>query len=394
MTSDNSLKWEHGKNRQGVIKEILDVCIKTNLIEGYKEGLLKWGEPGYKKDQFYVQTLIEFKNHEFWALYSSTTLRDRMKMVYWDVFNVKRLDENISNCLFVYPKDCKEVKKFEKLKRDFDAGQIYCNLDYIVSTDELFTLIQEHALNGLSSGSIKGRRGNNFEKFVSAVLSSKNNLAKLNETNSLAIGNSFDMFEMVIKKIQGEESIELTQISKIVATTEVPRLPSGGKPKADVFATIYLKDNIYKEISISCKQTNDDWVSVHEYDWKEFSRVLNPNDKKLAMFLSLFQKKGGVQSFGKENCDLLENALSPYLEKLNLWVLGGLGGNGTLDVQCAKYILCYNDTNGKFSFHTIIEYIQLLKEKNVQGQFGTLFKWTYSSGNKGKTIQLKGRVLL
>ena len=39
MTSDNSLKWEHGKNRQGVIKEILDVCIKTNLIEGYKEGL-------------------------------------------------------------------------------------------------------------------------------------------------------------------------------------------------------------------------------------------------------------------------------------------------------------------------------------------------------------------
>ena len=95
---------------------------------------------------------------------------------------------------------------------------------------------------------------------------------------------------------------------------------------------------------------------------------------------------------GTDDCLNLETELEPYLDKLSLWVLGGYGGDGN-EKQCAKYILTHSNNVDGCSIHEINDYIQKLKDSGISGAFGTLFGWTYPSGRRGDSIQLKCKIL-
>ena len=88
----------------------------------------------------------------------------------------------------------------------------------------------------------------------------------------------------------------------------------------------------------------------------------------------------------------MSRRLSAYNERLNKWVLGGIGGQGDEETQWAHNIITYNDSTSNFKIEKIEDYINELEQKGMTGNFGTLFRWTYPSGGLGKRIQLKMRV--
>ena len=90
---------------------------------------------------------------------------------------------------------------------------------------------------------------------------------------------------------------------------------------------------------------------------------------------------------------IIRRSPNTYLDKLNLWVIGGNGGDGNPSTQWAKYLLCYNNNSNVTSFISVNEYLDLLKKNNVKGNFGTFFHWTYPSKRKGKRIQLKAKII-
>ena len=84
--------------------------------------------------------------------------------------------------------------------------------------------------------------------------------------------------------------------------------------------------------------------------------------------------------------------MSAYNEKLNKWVLGGIGGQGDPETQWAHNIITYNENTSSFRIESIEDYVESLERKGMTGNFGTLFRWTYPSGGRGKRIQLKMKV--
>ena len=92
-------------------------------------------------------------------------------------------------------------------------------------------------------------------------------------------------------------------------------------------------------------------------------------------------------SLSEEDCKLLTKQLSDKLDRLCKWVVGGHGGAGT-SRQLANYVVTFQVTNQTFSVHSVDKYVELLL-KNSNQAFGTPFYWTYASGARGKSIQLK-----
>ena len=162
----------------------------------------------------------------------------------------------------------------------------------------------------------------------------------------------------------------------------IGRLKSGGNPKTDVIAD---------DKTISCKKTSCKFVSAHEYDYKKFVEVLDPNNKRLEELLKEFQRVGGVRAFGKNNEKELTEVLKPYKRKLIEWVLSGYTGDIKNQSQLAKFIITTDEKD--IYVHTVEDYIDILMKEENEAQFGTPFSWTYPSKRKGEKIQLKVKVI-
>jgi hypothetical protein len=134
---------------------------------------------------------------------------------------------------------------------------------------------------------------------------------------------------------------------------------------------------------------------VHQYPAEAFSEVLDPekNNNELRRLLNEFQQAGNLRDFGKDNTNALTEELKNKGMRLALWVLGGQDGSGDRETQWAKYILTYKEHTGEYEIQTIYDYYRKLKSSDTQGNFGTVFRWTYANKQKGKSIQLKSRII-
>ena len=195
--------------------------------------------------------------------------------------------------------------------------------------------------------------------------------------------------DLDVLKILG---LKKEEVIALKATSDIPKLPSGGQPKTDVLLYAETEQGI-RNYTFSCKRSNSSWVSVHEYTADAFARVLNPDDIHLKELLYEFQQAGGSKAMGVQQSEKFEECIKKYSDVLSRWVIGGAGGEGDRDTQWAEYIITFNENQNTYSIHTVEGYIEECKRQDVKGQFGTLFKWTYPSKGKGKRIQLKGKIL-
>lgn len=388
MSELNVDKNLRGQSSKEALKSVLVLAKKLGYIKNLTLNY-KIGKPGYSdKNQFKAPYLIEFSDETKWILFTTTSIRDRVKEQYWEALNIKEIDPLIKAAYLVYPDSIseKERKTAEAKNRKIQTNAEFATLEGIVSQDTISNMIEAYALRNKSKGQKLDAKGNNFESRVASTLSNSQNLKKWQTESDTIEGVHFEMFLRILDCF----GLNKKSVSKIDASCDkkiIGLLPSGGPAKTDVLVTVY-SDKGKECFSISCKRSSLNSVSVHQYDADTFANVLDADNEELRVLLNLFQEKGNRRDMGEENSKRLAEVIKPYNKALSLWALGGIGGAGNPEKQWANYILTYNNNDGSVSIHTLNDYYDLLISNGTKGMFGTLFGWTYQ-GKRGTNIQLK-----
>lgn len=388
--SDNTEKSNRGRSGQENLKDIIESLLAKDYIVSYKTDY-RDGYKGFDPKQFFFQYLIEYVNKESWILHSTTSIRsDRMNIQQWNAEHLKRLNGYIKRAYVVYPNGIsdKELRNAKHYQEKLEEGKQYSAIDGVVSQGEMYSIVERYALELLGSkGKAHAKRGNNFESWVIEILNNTDNFLKWKNNDPIKTGFVYDIYLRLIESM----NLNKHDVVGISATNDVPRLPSGGKAKADILVTVDTFDGEYT-FTYSCKKTGKDWVSVHEYSAKQFVDVLGIDEPELIIALNDFQTTGSIEKLPRTSFEALSRGLSKYNDKLNRWVLGGIGGQGDSKTQWAYNIITYNEKTASFVIESIDDYIDALKDNGMTGNFGTIFKWTYASGSFGKRIQLKMKV--
>ena len=389
MSKENADKNEHGANGINSLEQMLETLKEKDYIVATQKKY-RIGDPDYDEDQFYFQFLIEFGDHEQWILHHTTSIRDRITEQQWNGEHIKRLNAYVKKAYVVVPDglDVKEKSNAQNYNDKIVQHKIYSALDGVVPFETMYRMIEHKGASLLESGQAKAKLGLHFEEKLVDSLNSHQNLEKWKGLSSTSVGYLYSLFVDVMSALR----VSPERVTSIVATSDIPKLPSGGSPKTDVLVTIKNRDGSTQDYTFSCKRSSSNRVSVHEYTAEAFCNVLNPNDYELKMLLNAFQAVGGVRSMETRQAKALEKRLSLYLDKLSRWVLGGVGGEGNPKTQWASHIITVNENSNSYGIYSIDDYIVECSENKVEGQFGTPFQWTYPSGGLGKRIQLKMKV--
>ncbi len=388
--SDNTEKSNRGRSGQENLKDIIESLQAKDYIVSYQSDY-RDGYKGFDSKQFFFQYLIEYENKESWILHSTTSIRsDRMNIQQWNAEHLKRLNGYIKKAYVIYPNglDEKELKNARSYQKKLEEGKQYSAVDGVVSQSEMYSIVEKYALEMLGNkGKALAKRGNNFESWITEILNSTENFLKWKNNDSIKTGFVYDVFLKLVENMD----LKKQEVVGINATNDIPKLPTGGKAKTDILVTVDTFEGEYT-FTYSCKKSGSDWVSAHEYTADQFVDVLGIEDKEVADGLRDFQMVGSIEKLKPASFEALSKRLSAYNERLNKWVLGGIGGQGDENTQWANNIITYNDSTSNFKIEKIEDYIGELEQKGMTGNFGTLFRWTYPSGGLGKRIQLKMRV--
>lgn len=397
----NSDKNQHGRSFQKSIKRfIANLNSPRKLCKLELEKRL--GYEGHDPEQFYIPYAITFADDTIWAVYSTTSMRDRFKSQLWDAYNVKQIDPQIECAYLVYPDSIseKERKAFEKRAESITDGSYYSSIDFIVSESEFQLLLEEKAMDsaGLSGGTQGDRRGRNFESGVVDIMKHNGNLTRLKVgPTSNEAGYSFTLFEKIVKAL----NIDAAQIVSIDATNEIPPLPSGGPGKTDVVVRYQMANGSEIEQKISCKRTLKNKVSVNQYSANEIIRVLGIDDSSdAAKAIRMYEECGSGSAlrdkYGSSGLDFVRSSIETDLTRDNLytltkWVVSGYGADSP-DINCADWILIRTGQGSKPTdrIYGIEEYVNMLLDEEPL-QMGTPFDWTFASGQRGRSIQFKMR---
>lgn len=390
IMSDNTEKSNRGRSGQENLKDIIESLQAKDYIVSYETDY-RDGYKGFDPKQFFFQYLIEYANKESWILHSTTSIRsDRMNIQQWNAEHLKRLNGYIKKAYVVYPNGLsdKELRNAKNYQDKLEEGTQYSAVDGVVSQSEMYSIVERYALELLGNkGKALAKRGNNFESWVTEILNSTENFLKWKNNDSIKTGFVYDIFIRLVENMD----LKKQDVVGINATNDVPRLPSGGKAKTDILVTVDTFDGEYT-FTYSCKKSGSDWVSAHEYSADQFVDALGIEEPDLVLALNDFQTVGTIEKLQKPSYEALSRRLSAYNEKLNKWVLGGIGGQGDPETQWAHNIITYNENTSSFRVESIEDYVESLERKGMTGNFGTLFRWTYPSGGLGKRIQLKMKV--
>ena len=386
------------KSVENTLRELFNKGFLTDVLVNFRVG-----EPGFgNEEQYYAPFLIQFNDRTRWILFTTTSLRtDRIKGQQWDADRLKQLDTTISRAFLIYPEriDDKTREGFLKQKEKYDTKQEFSRIDDIIPINELIEIIKVYdnefqkmcrgeltsSQEDVERGRIWDLKGRVFERDIAQILSDKDHLLAW-KNNSKNTSFAYEVFKEILQCL----AIDAQKVLSITATSErnkIGLLPSGGSPKTDVLAIVKFADGKEEEYTFSCKRSTKKVVSAHQYSADTFADVLDSTDERLRALLNLFQYHGNQMSLSEEDCKLLTKQLSDKLPRLCKWVVGGHGGAGSAR-QLANYVITFQVTDRTFSVHSVDKYVELLL-KNSNQAFGTPFYWTYASGTRGKSIQLK-----
>ncbi len=403
MSVSNSQKTQNGYKARKTLASMLNHHVEIGTIRNLTANF-RVGMPGFPNTkQFYAPFKIQFADGKCWLVYTTTTLRDRVKAALWDAYNIKAIEASVEKAFLVYPSGEDAPKKseaelFKAKHAQYVSKEDFSSLDGIVDSDELERYIEEKAdayyreLYGeqLSQEEL-GRRydffGKAFEREIAEMMSDERNLAKFNGKSPTG-GYKYDHFVEVL----GKFGISPGQAIRIRATAnhkDIGNLPSGGPPKTDVIVGIKMKGKKEQYYTISCKRVkNRDSVSAHQYSADAFADVLDKDNMALREALNVFQAAKSFKTMSQETTDLLEKEIAPYVEALCRWVVGGYGGAGD-DKQKAQYVVAYRLSDNAFAVHSTDKYVKLLMDYKCNKILKTPFSWTVASKSEGKDIQLK-----
>ncbi len=389
MSNENANKNEHGAKGIDSLDQMIETLKEKEYIVSSQKKY-RIGDPDYEEEQFYFQFLIEFNDHEQWILHHTTSIRDRITEQQWNSEHIKRLNAYVKKAYVVVPDglDTKEKSNAQNYNDKIKDHRIYSALDGVVPFETMYRMIEHKGASLLGGGQARAKLGLHFEEKLVDALNNRQNLDKWKGRSTTSVGYLYSLFVDVMNSLKAESDY----VDYIYATSDIPKLPSGGSPKTDVLVEMNMSDGTKLEYTFSCKRSSANRVSVHEYTADAFSKVLNPEDQELNILLHEFQSVGGVRAMDSARADALKNRLTVYKDKLSRWVLAGIGGEGDPKIQWATHIITVNENTNNYKIRSIDEYIYECNNHGINGQLGTPFQWTYPSGGHGKRIQLKMQV--
>ncbi len=388
MPASNSDKNKRGNSLKRVMAYMMRLCEELGYISSFEEGYTI-GMPGYTdQNQFKASYRIEFTDDTEWIVYTTTSLRERIKEQYWDSYHIKNLNQQITEAYLVYPDglEASDRRSFESKNNKIQNNGEYSSLDAVVSQDKFFNRIEAYAIRTLTPNQQSDIRGNNFEKRVVATLKNPCNLEKWKANDPMLEGLHYNLFETIVNSF-GLNASDIKEIDSTADKRIIGLLPSGGPAKTDVLTTVTYNDDSTDYFTISCKRSSNTSVSVHQYSADSFADVLDSNNAELRRVLNEFQRCGNKRDMNEEDVRILEEEIHPHIQALCEWAIAGIGGEGNPSTQWAYFILTYDNNAETFAIHPSQEYCRSLATECTR-TFGTPFSWTYQ-GTRGTNIQLK-----
>lgn len=386
-SEDNGRKTKHGANAREALRKVIEELEDFGALSGSVQSPT-YGYEGYDQAQFDAHEEILYPDESKAVLYATTSLRsDRVETDQWRAHNIKRIDTSVNYAFVVLP-DENGYDKGTATRDKIRDGSIVSAIDDIFTIQEFYDKTIARYSESMESGASHDLQGRKLETLFASILSDIHNIRRYNGSET-ETGYMYDVFCRVLKKI----GVPAGKLNEIKTTTRIPSLPSGGKPKTDVAATIELTDGEIIGATFSLKNSSRDFVSVHEYSADAFADVLDSSNSELRRLLNVFQTTGNKRDMNSEDVRALTDELVPYLKKLDRWVFSGEGAKGIEPIQIADYIVVRDKKTGEFSIHTVDEYCAK-QEAGIDGSkwFGTIFSWTYPSKKRGVKIQLKARI--
>lgn len=404
MSQANQEKTVRGHAVRSRLEEILYRHLHEGRLSAVRKNF-RIGKAGYGNPrQFFAPFLVQFADGDRWIVYSTSSMRDRVKEQLWDAFNIKEADASVVAAYLTYPSvaegcDEAEIPKFEKKHEQYVTGDEYSSLDGVIGWDELDRLIEEKAdayyaalyaaeVSTAENGKRYDFLGRAFEREIAETLSDPANLAWW-KTGKGAAGRHGAHFAKMLACF-GFEPSQVVAVRATANRDDIGDLPSGGSPKTDVIVGVTLAGGDEVIRTVSCKRVTGHEVSVHQYTADAFADVLDKDNEALRRNLKYFQMAGNFADMPGGSAELAKE-IAPYVEKLCRWAVGGYGGDGD-EKQKAQYLVAYRPSDNAFAVHSVDEYVALLLARPSTRQPGTPFSWTYQ-GRRGKNIQLKMPVI-
>ena len=415
LSESNRLKALAGSQLTKYIEKELSLLEERGVIKKVQKDVnFKHSKFTYEK-QFLANFLIQTFDEKYIIVRSSNSFRsDRAKIGLYDLDGIQRFsnisDEIIASIYLVPDKEKEDERNdFNRTREKINKKEYYSPASHLLTLTEFISFLEEYEYETVSTldvetdeyvvlgtiqeqGSFYGRSGNEFERKLVKILSSRKNLKQL-QNDKLKEGH---IYKLIVTLISQFHEMDIQDIIKITATNSIPLLKNGGNPKTDIKLEIETSQDKILIETISVKNTSKKRVTCHDYAAKDFVRVLDCEGTRLGTYLELFQEFPTYRDFQKNfpKGFSLEEFQSLLHEKQNIfieWVLTGEHDFHNLissEIQVSRFLLIRNSVEEKLSFFSMKNYITLLKERATK-KFGVPFSWTYPSKQRGKRIQLK-----
>lgn len=408
LSESNKEKVLSGQKITSFIVSHLESLKNLGVIENFEKNV-NFRHKAYNYDeQFLANFVIETFDKKRIIVRSSNSFRsDRAKIGFYDLDGILRLSnlsDDIISTIYLVSDEELNNDNFINLREKFRNKEYYCPATHLFTLSEFVEFLQtyyeeqtsifeeiqeEHNFKTLKeAGSYYGVRGNKLEKDIVQEFNRKLYLKEY-KTN-----NSSSRYNLIIDGILTKHNIKKEDLVKIHATNSIPLLKNGGNPKTDIFLQLTKIDRETISETISVKKTTKKRVSCHDYKAKDFIRVLDCKETKLATYFELFQKHPTYSNF-EENLpnNFSLDEFSKLLKKkskimTNCCLKGAHDTENLIDSEKQISNFVFFSFKDEFYFYEYDKYIDFIS-KNTNLKFSVPFSWTYPSKQRGQRIQLK-----
>lgn len=424
----NAEKVRNGQEVKHKVLQLLEALLSDELIVGFDKDV-SHAHKNYKYDkQFKCDFIIETVDRKFILIRASNSFRsDRIKIPFYDFLGIQQYSAfsgNIVASILLFPDGEEENSQFVNTRTKMQNGHFFSPATHWLTFSELYEffynycsevesrtaeledLLSEklYSIEGYAhsfadqlcqvkeeSGSYYGKVGNKFERFLVEQLNSLENLTAYKNNQKLCLE-----YDIILDSIIYDLKIDRLQINALEATDTITKLQNGGSPKTDIHLKVFTSSKVGCPINISVKNTKSSRVSCHDYQAKDFTRVIAPNDDSFNEVVETFQEAGSWGTYESLLIDKMipidtDAVLNAHMEKLIEWAITGKHDSDHLiedHNQIANFILTRNAVSGICKMQSTNAYMSELKEA-IGSARGAPFSWTYPSKRRGKRIQLK-----
>ncbi|MCT3525215.1 hypothetical protein EFR28_04240 [Latilactobacillus curvatus] len=422
MESTNSDRSITGANVKKALHTLIGQTQATFETVFISEFDVRMGVPQKKSNQFGTDAILIFDD-AIWIIKCTNSYRsDRIKGNEFDIEHIKRILhlKNTSKSIYAYfvlpdTLSKNDNNSIGKLRNSVLKKEIVTYFDDVFLMSELKMKIEEKCSNLITQGIRANKLGDIGEESIVKAFTNENNIKKWNkspESHTLASSN-YRLFEEILLQVLPptdkikEVSSVTTGIRQFKGTDfydiDLNHLATNGKPKTDVSILITTDSNKQYRLNISVKRPNNvttKRITVHEGSVKkliaDLSKSIPSNSifqnsiefERLRTALLDFQKAGNKKSMTESNKNYLDHNL-PYLNPwlINYFIFGVNNSQFTNQIQFANLLVTINPSTGSSNVQTPTDVLAALSK--FKTTFGTPFSWTYPSGKRGKSIQIK-----